>query len=64
MRVSHLIELLSKMDPDAVVVVPASDHRYTEVGHASPSEAETDRSGDLWEPATDEDSNVKVVIIQ
>jgi hypothetical protein len=64
MRVSDLIERLSKANPDAVVVVSVPDHRYREIEFASETDAETDRSGDLWEAATDDDSNVTILVLE
>lgn len=66
MTVKQLIEKLQTMNPDAVVLAPAYDHHFREVGaHESKAEVHRKLSGKIYsEPAFYNDpENIDVVVI-
>jgi len=61
MKVKQLIEKLSKLNPEAVVVKPGSDHSYDEISHASAATAE-EHNGELYEYYKDYADNTAVLV--
>lgn len=67
MKVKHLQDILSKIDPEALIVVSAYDHSYREVSRATQTTAEYNKEdrylGEYWDNQNLADGSITVPVV-
>lgn len=67
MKAKHLIEILSKLDPEAMIVLPSYDHSYREVRRATHTTAEYNQEdkyiGEYWTNQHLEEGSITIPVV-